>query len=119
MIDEQLQAPPYLLLQRGDYGHSGAEEIYISTDRLSLLFSPQLGGSLWEFSWKPAAVNLLDTLTRRPEAYHQEYLEQAKAPRGSGEQATSIHHLRAVKEEGILEHLFYDPYPRSLDRTLF
>ncbi len=113
MIDEQLQAPPYLLLQRGDYGYSGAEEIYISTDRLSLLFSPQLGGSLWELSWKPAAVNLLDTLTRRPEAYHQEYLEQAKAPRGSGEQATSIHHLRAVKEEGILEHLFYDPYPRG------
>lgn len=113
LINEQLHEPPYLLLQRGDYAYGGTEELYLSTDRFGLLFSPELGGSLWEFSWRPAAVNFLDTLTRRPESYHQEYLEQSEAPPDPEEQTASIHHLRAVKEEGLLERLFYDPYPRG------
>lgn len=111
LIDDHLKEPPYLELQRGDFGYSGAEEIYLYTDRLNLLLAPQLGGSLWELSWRPAAVNLLDTLTRRPEAYHKDYLEQAAPSAPAGEPA-SIHHLRAVKEEGLLEQLAYDPYPR-------
>jgi hypothetical protein len=113
IIDDHMKKAPYLELQRGDYGYSGAEELYLYTDRLNLLLAPQFGGSLWELSWRPAAVNFLDTLTRRPEAYHQEYLEQAAAPLPPAEQVDSIHHLRAIKEEGILDHLSYDPYPRG------
>jgi hypothetical protein len=113
VINEQLHRPPYLSVQRGDYLFSGREELYISTDRFGLLFSPQLGGSLWELSWREGAVNFLDTFTRRPEPYHQEYLDEAAAPPGPEERVTSIHHRRAVKEEGILERLFYDPYPRG------
>ena len=115
MINDSRHGSPYLLLQRSDFAYSGAEEIYLSTDRFGLLFSPQLGGSLWELSWRPGALNLLDTLTRRPEAYHQEYLDEAAAAPGQevNEQVSSIHHRRAVKEEGILERLFYDPYPRG------
>ena len=113
MINEQLHRPPYLSVQRGDYLFSGREELYISTDRFGLLFSPRLGGSLWELSWREGAVNFLDTFTRRPEPYHQEYLDEAAAPPGPEERVASIHHRRAVKEEGILERLFYDPYPRG------
>ncbi len=113
IVDDQMKKAPYLELQRGDFSYSGSEELYIFTDRLNLLLAPQLGGSLWELSWRPAAVNFLDTLTRRPEAYHQEYLHQEEAPLPAEEQVASIHHLRAVKEEGILDHLFYDPYPRG------
>ena len=115
VINDSRHGSPYLLLERGDFAYSGAEEIYLSTDRFGLLFSPQLGGSLWELSWRPGALNLLDTLTRRPEAYHREYLDEAAAAPGQeeNEQVSSIHHRRAVKEEGILERLFYDPYPRG------
>lgn len=113
MIDDHEKQGPFLELQRGDFSFSGAEELYLYSDRLSLLLAPHLGGSLWELSWRPAAVNLLDTLTRRPETYHQEYLEQAGAPPPAGEEVASIHHRKAVKEEGILDQLFYDPYPRG------
>ena len=113
VINEQLHPQPYLLIQRGDHAFSGREDLYISTDRYGLLFSPHLGGSLWELSWREGAVNFLDTLTRRPEPYHQEYLDKGAAPPVPEERATSIHHRRAVKEEGILERLFYDPYPRG------
>ncbi len=113
MINEQLHEGPYLMLQAGDHAYSGSEELYLSTDRFGLLFSPELGGSLWEFSWRPGAVNFLDTLTRRPEPYHQEYLERSEALSTPEERAASIHHRRALKEEGLLERLFYDPYPRG------
>ncbi len=113
LINEQLHEPPHLLLQRGDYLYGGEEEFYLSTDRFGLLFSPERGGSLWELSWRPGAVNLLDTLTRRPEPYHREYLEQSEGDPEREGQVASIHHLRVLKEEGLLERLFYDPYPRG------
>ncbi|HHX86934.1 MAG TPA: DUF1926 domain-containing protein, partial [Firmicutes bacterium] len=54
----------------------------------------------------------LDTLTRRPEKYHQQLAEQASTPKPPEKEAVSIHHLQKVKEEGLMEHLHYDPYPR-------
>lgn len=113
IIDDALQPPPYLRLLVGDGSYGGGDEIALATDRLGLLLAPQLGGSLWELSWRPAAVNFLDTLTRRPEAYHKDYLEQAASPPPPSGEVTSIHHLKAVKEDGLLEHLQYDPYPRG------
>ena len=115
IVNDSRHGSSYLLLQRGDFAYSGEEQLYLSTDRFGLLFSPQQGGSLWELSWRPAEVNLLDTLTRRPEEYHREYLDEA-AGRGEEqveEELSSIHHRRALKEEDILERLFYDPYPRG------
>ena len=113
LVDGHMKKAPFLELQRGDFSYSGAEELYIFTDRLNLLLAPGLGGSLWELSWREAAVNLLDTLTRRPEPYHREYREQADEPPLPAGQTASIHHLRTLKEEGLLDHLHYDAYPRG------
>lgn len=113
LIDDHLKKAPYLELLRGDFSYSGSEEFYIFTDRLNLLLAPRFGGSLWELSWREAAVNFLDTLTRRPEPYHRKYREQAAEPPLPAGQTASIHHLRALKEEGILDHLHYDSYPRG------
>ncbi|MEW5785256.1 MAG: alpha-amylase/4-alpha-glucanotransferase domain-containing protein [Bacillota bacterium] len=114
IADEALEKGPFLMISEEDRSYSGEQAIVLNSDRFSLLFSPAQGGSLWEFSWRPAAVNFLDTLTRRPEAYHQEYLNQAAAPPPESEgEVDSIHNRKVLKEEGILEHLVYDPYPRG------
>lgn len=112
-IDDALHEGPYLEVVEEDRLFEGQAAIELRTDRLGLLLAPHLGGSLWELSWRPAAVNLLDTLTRRPEAYHRQLLEQGAAPSPPEEGAVSIHHLARVKEEGLLDHLIYDPYPRG------
>jgi len=113
IAEEALSEGPFIRVDKEDRLYSGTDEIIVTTDRFSLLFSPALGGSLWELSWRPAAVNLLDTLTRRPEAYHKDYLEEAVSPQPVGGEAESIHKLKKVKEEGILEHLAYDLTPRG------
>jgi len=113
LIDSVLEGEPFVRVETEDRSYSGQEEIQLSSDRFTLLLSPHLGGSLWELSWRPGAVNLLATLTRRPEAYHQKLMEQTASPAPPEDQVASIHHLQAVKEEGLLEHLHYDPYPRG------
>lgn len=113
VIEEALQPAPFIRASVEDRFFNGEEQIVLTSDRFSLLFSPRLGGSLWELSWRPAAVNLLDTLTRRPEAYHKEYLEQALTPPPLEGGADSIHNRKTVKEEGLMDHLRYDPYPRG------
>ncbi len=112
IIDSQLQPGPFLKAVSVDHDYSGENDLVINTDRFSLLLAPHLGGSLWELSWKPAGINLLDTLTRRPEPYHQQLSEQVAAPKSPEKGAVSIHHLQKVKEEGLMEHLHYDPYSR-------
>lgn len=112
IIDSQIEPGPFLKVLAVDHSYSGEKELAINTDRFSLLLAPHLGGSLWELSWKPASANLLDTLTRRPEPYHQQLAEQAAAPKPPEKGAVSIHHLQKVKEEGLMEHLHYDPYSR-------
>lgn len=113
VIDSSLKPSPFVGLSCQDRCYDGEYEIEVKSDRLVLLMAPHLGGSLWELSWRPAAVNLLDTLTRRPEAYHHELIEQAAAPAPPEDEVVSIHHLNLVKEEGLVDHLRYDPYPRG------
>jgi 4-alpha-glucanotransferase len=112
-IEEALEPGPFIRVAVEDRDYSGEEQIVLTSDRFSLLFSPQLGGSLWELSWRPAAANLLDTLTRRPEAYHKDYLEQSVSTPSLEGGADSIHNRKTMKEEGLLDHLRYDPYPRG------
>jgi len=101
-----------------DFDFDGQEETIVVSDRFSLMFAPHRGGSLWELSWRPAAVNLLDTLTRRPEEYHRDLVEQASAPsdaRSEEEEdgVKSIHHLQVARESNLRKYLQYDAYPRG------
>ncbi len=122
VIDQARHKESFLEVIKEDRLYQGQETIELRTDRLVLLLAPHLGGSMWELSWRPAAINLLDTLTRRPEAYHRELLEEGATPPPPEEGATpsppeegavSIHHLKKVKEDGLHDYLIYDLYPRG------
>ena len=68
----------FLELRIEDRDFDGREELVVISDRFSLMFSPHLGGSMWEFSWRPASVNFLDTITRREEEYHRKIFEEKR-----------------------------------------
>ena len=85
---------------------------------MNLYFDPADGGTLFEWDWRSLRYNLLNTLTRRPEGYHQDLLEAGR--RGetvvTGEEGgmETIHTARVrVKEKHLHEKLFYDWYRRS------
>lgn len=98
-----------------DYNADGYDEILARTDRLNLFFSPQNGGSLTELDFKPKTINLIDSMTRRPEAYHQKLFElnnpsHSNSPEDS---VASIHDIVLTKEPGLEKFLNYDWYPRA------
>jgi len=84
---------------------------------MNLYFSPKNGGSLFELDFKSKAINLLDTLTRREESYHEKLtqLSQKSINEGQnqGEAIQSVHEMTVTKEEGLQNLLFYDWYRRT------
>src|SRR5260370_24721262 len=69
-----------------------------------------------EIDFKPGAVNVVNSLRRRPQNYHKKLLQQA-AGHGDEAAAKSIHDRVRVKEEGLEKALIYDRYDRSCFRT--
>jgi len=98
-----------------DYDSDGRDEIIVTNKVMNLYFAPERGGTLFELDYKPKAINLLDTMTRREESYHKKLLEKDEGNgqhRQEGEIA-SIHDLVVMKEEGLQKLLHYDFYRRT------
>jgi alpha-amylase len=102
-----------------DFDGDAAQELLLSTDSMNLYFAPSTGGRVFEWDWRAKECNLLNTLTRRREGYHQELVEAGKRgaivlPGQSAGELESIHTtvIRA-KEPDLDQKLFYDWYRRN------
>lgn len=58
-------------ISQQDMDADGADEVLVSTPVLNVYLKPQIGGALFELDYKPKAINLSDTMSRREEAYHR------------------------------------------------
>jgi 4-alpha-glucanotransferase len=94
-----------------DFDADGADEIYVETDRMNLLFCPSYGGGLFELDYKPKNLNLIDTMARRQEGYHHK-LTDAKGPHNGDGEVASIHDSVMSKEENLDKYLNYDWHRR-------
>lgn len=96
-----------------DFDCDSYDEVLVSNSKLEIDFSPRNGGSLFELDYKPLALNLMNTLTRRKEPYHEKILEKAGA-RGEGAKQSdgisSIHDISKAKDAALVADLSYDWY---------
>jgi alpha-amylase len=93
-----------------DYNFDGLQEIRLSNNQLCAWLAPARGGRLYEFDIRTIGHNLLATLQRRPENYHQKVLN---GPSKEGEDVASIHDRVVFKQENLDQRLHYDKYPRK------
>jgi len=101
-----------LTFERADMNLDGYEEIILKSDNLQLFIAPADGGKIAEIDFPKYARNITDTLSRRPEGYHQ-LMKQIDIDRMDAEEgATSIHDIVQTKEEGLANLLHYDQYNR-------
>jgi alpha-amylase len=102
---DALERHPAVRHEEVDFDCDGQREVLVESDLLNLYFKPDLGGSLVELDYKPAAFNLLDILSRREEGYHHRLraIDQFEG-------MTNIHKGVLAKEEGLDKHLNYDWY---------
>jgi len=96
-------------VERLDFDCDGFDDVLIRTGQMSMA-ATEKGGSLTELSLFREDVNILDSLTRRREAYHAK-IEQA-TDTASGALKT-IHDQLTAKESGLSDHLVYDAYRRT------
>ncbi|MGC1617664.1 MAG: alpha-amylase/4-alpha-glucanotransferase domain-containing protein [Candidatus Acidiferrum sp.] len=99
-----------------DYDADGAHEHLFTSPEYQALLKPTDGGTLAAFDFRPAAATIINSIQRRPEAYHARLREAAKtAVPGS---VASIHEQTLVKEPGLERFLRYDRWPRHAFRVM-
>ena len=95
-----------------DFDRNGAVEALLSTRAQNLYFTPTYGGALFEHDLKGPGLNLIDTLARRPEAYHPKIARALPARDVANEPPTALGERAVVKESGLERLLHYDWYRR-------
>jgi len=98
--------------QTADFNFDGKNEVRLSNNFLNLFILPHRGGTMYELDIKTIAHNLLATITRRPEAYHQKVFrrnEPGYDPLGK----------IICKQEGLERRVQYDWYSRKSLVDLF
>ncbi len=105
-----------------DFDLDAIDDVVITTDRHSLVFSADKGGSLVEWDFRPAAYNLINVLTRYREGYHRTLLEAAargeiitpdSPPPSSGAPETIHTMVVRAREANLEQKLFYDWHRRT------
>jgi len=97
-----------------DYNLDARKEVRLASDRLVAYVSPAKGGHLYELDIRSINHNLLATLNRRAEVYHEK-VRQAGENQGHHEdgKAVSIHDLVAFKQPDLHKRITYDSWPRK------
>ena len=98
-----------------DFDSDGHEEIYFTSDRYAALLCPGDGATISAIDCRQSHGALVNSLERRPEAYHAKLKNISGGPAHSPQ---SIHEQTRAKEEGLERWLTYDRWPRSCFRLL-
>ena len=105
----------FLNVETTDMDADGSDGVVMENRYVSLYIMPSSGGTLRELDSKQACQNLINSLTRRKEAYHRQILKKiGEQERGSKnkEGVKTIHDGIQVADASLKDCLNYDWYPR-------
>lgn len=94
-----------------DLNIDGYDEAVLNNNNLKAYFLLKEGGILYELDYKPSSVNIMATLQRRYEGYHDKI--RAATPSSVADGTKTIHDMIMAKEEGLDKYLHYDWYRRA------
>jgi len=107
--------PSYAEVFTLDFDADGREEMYHISESYAALTKPWDGGTMVALDFRVSDVTLINSIQRRPEAYHDR-LKQAGAAAQQPGAVASIHELTRVKEAGLDRFLRYDRWARNCFR---
>ncbi len=94
-----------------DFNLDARREVCLENDKLSVLVSPARGGWIYGLDIFAIKHNLLATLARREEAYHEKIINHQAA--NHEDNVASIHDRVVLKQPDLDQHLVYDARPRK------
>lgn len=98
-----------------DYDADGANELVFSAPEYQAMLKPADGGTLAVLDFRPVAATLVNSIMRRPEAYHARLGASGKTATG---EVSSIHEQTRAKEPGLEKYLKYDRWLRHAFRVM-
>ncbi len=111
------EAGERLTVETADFDGDLSDEVMIAGKDISLFIDPGDGGMIYELDYRPIAMNMMNTLSRRPEAYHRKLATTQEADAGDRSRspggAATIHEKMGAKEEGLSSYLHYDWYRKA------
>jgi 4-alpha-glucanotransferase len=116
IADQQTPGALVARVELLDYDSDGSSELLFTAPEYQVLLKPSDGATIPALDFRPAAATLVNSIIRRPEAYHARLREFASKP-ATGE-TTNIHEQTRVKEPGLERFLKYDHWPRHAFRIL-
>ncbi len=100
-----------------DFDQDGKDEILIRQNISGMNIHPGDGATVSSLRFQPCVVELVNSLMRRPEAYHDLVRKQASSQNAPREGPASIHDQVLSKESHLDELLRYDRYARHAFRS--
>ncbi len=111
---------PWVDVASSDYNLDARQEVKLSNHRMVAFLAPATGGHLYELDVRANGVNLLATLNRRPEPYHQRILDFAKNVESADDaDLASISKDVKFKQPDLDKKIVYDNWPRKSLVDLF
>jgi len=109
--------PSYAEVFTLDFDADGREEVYHISESYAALTKPWDGGTMEALDFRVSDVTLINSIQRRPEAYHDK-LREAGAVMRQPTAVASIHDTTRVKEAGLDRFLRYDRWGRHAFRLM-
>jgi len=100
-----------------DFDADGQEEILIRQSISGMTLHPADGATVSSLRFQPANVELINSLMRRPESYHELVRKHVSSKQAPREGPASIHDQVLSKESHLDALLRYDRYARHAFRT--
>ncbi len=115
LLETALDRPrQWVHIEADDYNLDARKEVRLAGHKLIAYLSPGRGGHLYELDLRAIPLNLLATLNRRPEAYHERIRQGAQlalaTDSGGG---VDPHGGIRFKQPGLDQKLHYDDWPRK------
>jgi alpha-amylase len=119
LLDELEGVPenPRVRATSRDFDADGQQEILFQHPTFGMVVRPADGGTVSSLRFKPAGAELVNSLMRRPEAYHELVRQRVITREAPREGPASIHDQVWTKEPNLAALLRYDHYGRHAFRT--
>ena len=117
LLDRLESSPKTTRVEIRDFDADGRDEVLIEHPAFGMILRPSDGGTVSSLRFKPSDVELINSLMRRDEAYHELVRQRATSGQASAEGPSSIHGRVLSKEANLSALLRYDHYPRHAFRV--
>jgi 4-alpha-glucanotransferase len=119
LLDELAGAPgnPVATATIRDFDADGQAEVLIDSPVVGIVARPAAGGIVSSLRYKPAATEVINSIMRRPEPYHELVRQEVTTHTAPKEGPASIHDQVLSKEADLDALLRYDRYERHMFRT--